>query len=79
MSAPMDFKAALREVLPEGGRPLHYGDITDLSLDFGYLASSGRTPHNTNGARLSVAVRDNPETPGAVRTAPGVYGLEETN
>ena len=78
MSAPVDFKAAAREVLREVGRPLHYGDITELALESGYLASVGRTPQNTMRARLSVDVRDNPETP-FVQTAPGVYGLKGMN
>ncbi|MDP8901509.1 MAG: winged helix-turn-helix domain-containing protein [Actinomycetota bacterium] len=74
----MDFKAAAREVLGEVGRPLHYGDITELALESGYLTSAGRTPQNTMRARLSVDVRDNPETP-FVQTAPGIYGLKEMN
>jgi len=57
---------------------LHYGDITELALESGYLASAGRTPQNTMRARLSVDVRDNPETP-FVQTAPGVYGLRGMN
>ena len=71
----MDFKAAAREVLREVGHPLHYTDITEIALESGYLESSGRTPHNTMRARLSVDVRDNPGTP-FVQTAPGVYGLK---
>ena len=74
----MDFKAAAREVLSEIGRPLHYGDITEMALESGYLKSAGRTPQNTMRARLSVDVRDNPGSP-FVQTAPGVYGLKETN
>lgn len=78
VGTPMDFKAAAREVLREVGRPLHYGDITELAMESGYLASAGRTPQNTMRARLSVDVRDNPETP-FVQTAPGIYGLKEMN
>ncbi len=74
----MDFKAAAREVLGEVGHPLHYGDITELALESGYLASAGRTPQNTMLARLSVDVRDNPQTP-FIQTAPGVYGLKKMN
>jgi hypothetical protein len=73
----VDFKAAAREVLREVGHPLHYTDITIFALESGYLKSAGRTPQNTMRARLSVDVRDNPETP-FVQTAPGVYGLKET-
>jgi hypothetical protein len=74
----MDFKAAAREVLGEIGHPLHYGDITEIALESGYLASAGRTPQNTMRARLSVDVRDNPDSP-FVQTAPGVYGLKAAN
>ena len=70
----MDFKAAAREVLREVGHPLHYSDITEMALESGYLKSAGRTPYNTMRARLSVDVRDNPES-AFVQTAPGVYGL----
>ena len=70
----MDFKAAAREVLREIGHPLHYTDITEIALESGYLKSSGKTPHNTMRARLSVDVRDNPGSYFA-QTAPGVYGL----
>ena len=73
----MDFKSAAREVLREVGHPLHYDDITAFALESGYLRSAGRTPQNTMRARLSVDVRDNPQTP-FVQTAPGVYSLKET-
>jgi hypothetical protein len=68
------FKAAAREVLGEVGYPLHYMDITEIALQSGYLKSAGRAPQ-TMRARLSVDVRDNPETH-FVQTAPGVYGLK---
>ena len=71
----MDFKAAAREVLGEVGHPLHYSDITEIALHSGYLQSAGRTPQNSMRARLSVDVRDNPDTP-FVQRAPGVYGLK---
>jgi hypothetical protein len=43
----LDYKAAAREVLREVGHPLHYTDITEIALHFGYLKSIGRTPQNT--------------------------------
>ena len=55
---------------------MHYGDITEIALESGYLESAGRTPQNTMRARLSVDVRDNPRSPFR-QTAPGVYGLRE--
>lgn len=71
----MSFVSAAREVLREVGYPLHYSDITEIALESGYLKSAGRTPHNTMRARLSVDVRDNPESP-FIQTAPGVYSLK---
>jgi hypothetical protein len=47
-----------------------------LALESGYLASRGRTPHNPMRARLSVDVRDNPQS-FFVQRAPGVYGLKD--
>jgi hypothetical protein len=72
----VDFKSAAREVLLEIGHPLHYSDITEVALEDGYIESAGSTPQNTMRARLSVDVRDNPETP-FTQTTPGVYGLRE--
>lgn len=71
----MSFVSAAVEVLREVGHPLHYTDITEIALESGYLKTAGRTPRNTMRARLSVDVRDNPESP-FVQTAPGVYGLK---
>ena len=72
----MDFKSAARTVLEEIGHPLHYTDITEIALESGYLKSAGRTPHNTMRARISVDVRDNPNSPFS-QTAPGVYALRK--
>jgi hypothetical protein len=72
----VDFKTAARKVLEEVGHPLHYTDVTEIALQSGYLQSAGRIPQNTMRARLSVDVRDNPDTL-FVQTAPGVYGLKE--
>ena len=74
----MDFKAAAREVLAEVGHPLHYTDITEIALQSGYLQSAGRTPQNTMMERLSMDVRDNPETL-FVQVVPGVYGLKRAS
>ncbi len=71
----MSFKAAARLALQELGHPLHHTDSTERTLETGYLKSSGRTPHNTMRVRLSVDVRDDPESL-FIRTAPGVYGLK---
>ena len=61
--------------LKKVSHPLHYTDITEIALESGYLVSRGRTPHNTRRARLSVDMRDNPES-SFVQTATSVYGLQ---
>jgi HB1/ASXL restriction endonuclease-like protein with HTH domain len=73
----VDFKTAAREVLREVGHPLHHTNITEITIESGYLKSAGRTTQNTMRARLSVDVRDNPGTP-FIQTAPGVYDLKST-
>jgi hypothetical protein len=70
----VNFKAVAREILPGVGHPLHYLDMTEITLESGYLNSVGRTPQNTMRARLSMGVRDT-RAP-FVQTAPGVYGLK---
>ena len=65
----------MRLVLEVVSYALHYTDITEIAFESAYLVSRGRTPHNTRHARLSVVVRDNPESP-FVKTAPGVCGLQ---
>ncbi|QIN82809.1 hypothetical protein GBA63_09205 [Rubrobacter tropicus] len=67
----------LIEAIGEEGRTT-LENATEIALESGYLKSAGRTPQNTMRARLSVDVRDNPETPFA-QTAPGVYRLREPN
>jgi 8-oxo-dGTP pyrophosphatase MutT (NUDIX family) len=74
----VEYKAAAREVLEEVGHPLHYTDITEIAFQSGYLQSAGRTAQNTMRARLSVDVRDNPDTL-FVQVAPGVYGIKGTS
>jgi restriction endonuclease Mrr len=51
--------AALR-VLNEapGGGPLHYREITDRAIEQGYLRTAGKTPWQTMGARLYVAIKE---------------------
>jgi hypothetical protein len=59
----VDFKAAVREVLWEVGHPLHYPDITEISLKSEYMNSAWRTPKSAMRARLGVEVKDNPGAP----------------
>ncbi len=66
----------MREALEEVSYPLHYTDISEITLESGYRWSASRTPQNTMRVRLSVNVRRNPGRP-FVKTVPGVYGLKE--
>ena len=54
---------------------MHCTDITEIALESVYLVSRCRTTHNTMHARLSVDVRNDPESP-FIQTAPGVYGVQ---
>ena len=48
----MQFKDAAYEILKESGKPLHYGEITDLAIKKGILHTAGLTPHASMGALL---------------------------
>jgi hypothetical protein len=48
----MQFKDAAYEILKEVGKPLHYSEITNISLQKNILDTAGLTPHATMGALL---------------------------
>ena len=52
----LDFKATAWLILQSSK------NITELALESGYLASCGRTSPNTTCLRLSLDVRDNPQS-----------------
>ncbi len=72
----MTFTEAAAEVLRIAGKPLHFKDITQLAIEKNLLSHVGKTPDVTMGARLSLAIKKEPEGP-LVRVKPGVFALRE--
>lgn len=69
------WRKAIKKVLNEAGKPLHYRKITEIILDQG-LAKAGATPANTVAAMLSMAVKD-PDNP-IEKFSRGVYFIPST-
>jgi HB1, ASXL, restriction endonuclease HTH domain len=72
----MTFLAAAEAVLKSAGRPLTTREVTEMALERGLIASTGKTPEQTMSAALYTAVRDKPGgtirrlyRPGATRAA----------
>lgn len=72
----MTFTEAAAEVLRIAGKPLHFKDITQLAIEKNLLSHVGKTPDVTMGARLSLAIKKEPDGP-LVRVKPGVFALRE--
>ena len=67
---------AVRRVLAEAGKPLHYREIAKQALQKGYWHTTGKTPDATINAQIIVNMK---KRPGAffLRVAPGTYGLAD--
>jgi hypothetical protein len=72
----MTFTEAAAEVLRIAGKPLHFKDITQLAIEKNLLSHVGKTPDVTMGARLSLAIKKEPDGP-LVRVKPGVFALRD--
>lgn len=77
---PMPFLEAAEKVLEFYGKeqPLHYGYITQLARDHGWLDTRGKTPEATMNASLSMELKRTRVRGGTrrfFRSAPGYYGL----
>jgi restriction system protein len=68
---------AAKEVLRQAGSPLRAEEIAKRAIAAGWLETSGKTPHATMNACLSVAVKKRGEESRFVRTAPSTFGLRE--
>ena len=71
----MTFLEAAKNVLEEMKVPMHFKKITELAIQKGYLASSGKTPEWTMGARISVDIKQNGANSEFARVDSGRYGL----
>jgi hypothetical protein len=68
---------AVRTVLAEAGRPIHYKEIASRIVKQQLVRIRGRRPDRSVNARLSAEILKNGTRSPFVRVAPGVFGLRE--
>jgi hypothetical protein len=68
---------AVRAVLLDAGRPLHYKDIAGRIIRQRLVRIRGRRPDRSVNARLSAEILKNKKQSPFVRVSPGVFGLRE--
>ena len=73
----MTFTDAAREVLRQGGKPLHYKEITELAIENNLLSHVGKSPEVTMGARLAATLKKGGDDNPLIRVKPGVFALRE--
>ena len=73
--AEMSWKDAVKKVLEDAGKPLHYTDITDRILDQGLKTKFGATPALTVNSTISTAIQKEGAAGVFKRTGSGEYGL----
>src|SRR5262245_3722234 len=66
-----DYLSAAVASLEAIGRPLSTRELTDEALRRGLIRPTGKTPDATMGARLYVALRDDPDCPIVRISEPG--------
>ena len=68
---------AVRIVLREAGKPLHYKQIAELVQKRGLVRIRGRRPDRSVNARLSADIIKKGDDSPFVRVAAGLFGLRE--
>lgn len=68
---------AAAEVLRKEGTSLHFNKITDLMIDLGLWATTGKTPRSTVNSVIATEIIRKGSQSRFVRIRPGVYDLKE--
>lgn len=69
---------AARLILEQADTPLHYEEITKRILANGLWHTNGKTPSTTVNAHIAVDIKRKGTASAFVRTAPGLYALNQT-
>lgn len=72
MQEKLTWKKAIRKVLREADRPLHYEEIAERIISSGLISTKGKTPERTVSTELTKHMFSE-----VVRTGPGRYRLTE--
>ncbi len=71
------WKDAIRKVLSESERPLHYTEIAEKILSNGYYETDGATPAATVNAQLAVSIKHNSSKSPFIRVGKGIFTLKD--
>lgn len=68
---------AIKRVLAESERPLHYKEICERILDSGYYQTDGATPAATVNARIAASIKHEGTKSPFMRVTKGIFTLRE--
>ena len=71
------WRDAIKRVLSEEGRSLHYSDIAEAILTKGYYATDGATPAATVNAQISSSIKHDGDKSPFLRVGRGEFTLKE--
>jgi len=79
MSGKITWKIAIKKVLKEEGKPLHYSDIAKIIVKKKYKFTLGITPRKTVYTSLKRMIRKNDKDISMVKTGVFVFNNKEVN
>lgn len=71
----LSWREAIKKVLEEEARPLHYSEISKLVLDRGYYKTEGATPDATVNAQITSSIKQETDESPFLKVSRGTYAL----
>lgn len=72
------WKEAIKKVLAESSKPLHYTEISEQILSRGYYETDGATPAATVNAQLASSIKHDGEKSPFIRVGKGIFALRNS-
>lgn len=74
----MSWREAIEKVLSEEARPLHYSEISELTLSKGYYKTAGATPDATVNAQITSSIKHDGDKSPFLKVSRGTYTLRNS-
>jgi hypothetical protein len=71
------WKEAIKKVLQESDKPLHYTEISEQILSRGYYETDGATPAATVNAQMATSIKHDGDKSPFIRVGKGIFALKE--
>jgi hypothetical protein len=68
---------AVKDVMRENGKPMHYTDIAQAIVDQGFRKNPGATPANTVATTFHHELKKGPDKSAFKKIAPGIFALKD--